>query len=112
MDITKEFKDKLELSIVEGIAFGLENKTLAESDLPQISQFVLDKIDTINTQEELRTFLAELSEKWSALKQVELIAMRDLNQQHEMRTVEQVTDLANSGQIEEAIDLAKLTTQK
>ena len=112
MQISQEYKAHLEKNIVEGIAYGVENQTIQQNELADIARFVLDHIDVITTQEELKQFLADLTAKWPSLEHVALVARRDLDQQEDMQAADHVTDLLKEGQLDEALTAAKSATEE
>lgn len=112
MKITQNHKDEMEKKLVECIVLALENNSLQESELPQIANLILDKIDNIKTQTELISLLEELSSRWPIFKNIELLENGELKEQKENVAIQDVLELAKSGKIDDAIDLAKLATNK
>lgn len=112
MNFTDQHKEEVERKIVEAIASAVEKKEIEESVLPDISEFVLDRIDKIQTQELLVEFLRLLSDKWSIFKGVFDLESGALRSLLDKKTADDVSQLANSGNIEEAIRIAKTATQQ
>lgn len=110
MDFTQEHKNEIERKIVEAIIAGLENKSLLESQLSEIADFVLQRIDAVKNQDELLAFLADLSSKWSIFNNVKLTEEGEVKAEAENEVAKGVLDLAKSGKIDDAIDLAKTMT--
>lgn len=112
MDSFAQHKNDLEKRIVETVITSLEKNSLEESQLAEIADFVLGRIDTIQTQEELIAFLNELSFKWPLFSNLSLIEKGDVKDKVEDEVAEGVETLAQTGKIDDAIDLAKTITQK
>jgi hypothetical protein len=112
MGITAEHKEEIQKSIVEAVIQALENEHLLESDLPAIGQFVLDKIDGIGTHDELVNFVGELASRWPVFKHIESVEKNKAEREEELKTADQIGDLASSGKIEEALGLAKSATEE
>ncbi|OGH12390.1 MAG: hypothetical protein A2857_01495 [Candidatus Levybacteria bacterium RIFCSPHIGHO2_01_FULL_36_15] len=110
MQLTDEHKKDIERSIMECIINALNKDLISSKDLPEISSYVLPKAETITTQEEMITFLKELSVKWNIFSQVLSSENGEVRGQMESQTVDKVTDLVKSGKIDEALDLAKSVT--
>ncbi|MCL5433148.1 MAG: hypothetical protein M1524_03510 [Patescibacteria group bacterium] len=109
-DFTDEQKNEIEKRIVETAIDGIERNVLAEDQLALISSFVLEKIDNIKNTDELIFFLKELTSKWEIFSQIQSFIERQGNIQQEAKVAEDVSRLANDGKIDEAISLAKATT--
>ena len=107
VDFTDQHKAQVEAQIVEIVAASLENNVLGQEELPVIATFVLDKIDTIKTQDELAVFLAELSGKYPIFKNIAIVEKGILNHEKENVVVKDMLNLAKNGKIDEAIQLAK-----
>lgn len=110
MDITQDHKNEIEKKIVETIALSLENNTLQQNELSDIASFVLDRMDQVKNHEELILFLSELSSKWPIFGQIEAIEKGEVKEQKEEQAFQNVLDLAKSGKIDEAVNLAKEAT--
>lgn len=112
MEDFKNLKEVIEKDIVEQVIVGLENGALKEEDLPQIGQFVLEKIDAIKNQPELINFLTELSGKWGIFENIKKIEEGRAQEQVEDEAAEGVLTLLKHGKIENALNLAKNITSK
>lgn len=111
MPIDEQHKLHVETSIVNTIADALEKGSVETSDLPDISDFVLARIDAVKTEDELAEFLTELTAQWSFFQPILDIELGRVKSQLEKKIAHDVLKLANSGNIEEAIRLAKTMTQ-
>lgn len=112
MEFTEEHKNRIERAIVETVISALENGNLAESELSQIANFVLEKIDQIKTHDELVIFLSDLSSRWPIFTNLETLEKGEIEEKVEDEVAEGVLTLAQSGKIEEAVNLAKTITDK
>lgn len=111
MDVSEDHKREIEGKIVEDIVLGLENSKLTQMDLPIIADFVLRKIDTVSDHEQMVAFLTELSDKWTIFENIKKIEIGEVKDKTEDKVAENVLNLAKSGQIENAISLAKTMTE-
>ncbi len=112
MQFTEHHKEEVERRIVEAMIRGLEESKLTTHETTIIAGLVLERIDAITTQDALAEFLTELSAKWpifQPLMQIELGKVRSVLEQ---KIAHDVLQLANSGNIEEAIRLAKTMTEQ
>jgi len=112
MGITPEHKEQIKKSIIESVVQALEQDHLSESDLPGIGRFVLDRVDSLQTHEELVLFVGELATKWPIFKHIESSEKAKAERQEDLQTAEKVGELASSGKIEEALGLAKSATEE
>jgi len=110
MDVTPEHKNEIEKKIVEAIVAGLENKNLLESQLSEIADFVLQRMDAVKNQDELLAFLADLSSKWPVFNNIKLTEEGEAKNEAEKDVAKGVLDLAKNGKIDDAIGLAKTMT--
>ncbi len=111
MDFTEEHKHDIEMRIVRRIILAIEKQELTSADLPNIADLILARIDTIKTQDELAEFLTELSARWSVFKDVLEIELGRVKSNLEKKIARDVLNLANAGNIEEAIRLARTMTE-
>ena len=111
MDVTKEHKDHILNQIVETAITALENDTLAEDQLQVIANYTLSAIDTITTGEQMVTFLSGLSEKWPLFASIEQLEKAQTQEKVESEVAEGVLTLAKTGNIDDAIKLAKSVTE-
>lgn len=107
MDFTDEKKKEIEKQIVDKSITALEQGFIKESGLGEISQFVLSKIDEIKTQAELITFLRELSSRWHFFSDMLVIESGEAQFAQEKSSIDDIEKLAKSGNLDEAISLAK-----
>ena len=111
MDVDLEHKKKIYNDIVEVIITALEKNELSSSEIPKIANFVLVQIDAVNNHEDLITFLKNLSNKWPIFENIEEIEKGEVKDQKEEEVAEGVLQMAKSGNVEEAINLAKTMTE-
>ncbi len=112
MDINQEHRQKIKRSVIEAMIDALEKENLTESDIPEIGKFVLDRIENINTHDELVKFVGELATKWPIFKHIESAEKVVADRQEEVKVADQVEDLVSRGKIEEALGLAKSATEE
>lgn len=110
MEVTEEHKKVLEQRIVEAMMTGLDQDVITSDELPDIADFVLDKIDQLKTQDELMQFLRELSGKWHIFSQILVIESGEVKEHIEHKVASNVLDLVRAGKVDDAISLAKSAT--
>lgn len=110
MQLTSERKDEILQKIVDRILTGLENGNLTEEELKPIADFVLGRIDEFQTEDELIPFLLELAQKWSVFSNIHIQEKGEIIANKETQASQDVLDLAKSGKLDEALNLAKRVT--
>lgn len=110
MQLSQERRDDVEKQIAELVIKGLREGTIQDQDLSPIGKFVLEKIDTLQTEELMVVFLTELSQKWSLFSNILTIEKGKVTDQTENQVAQDVLGLAKEGKIDEAVDLAKTAT--
>lgn len=107
MDHIEEKKKEVEKQIVDVCIGGLDNKSLTEDQMGDISFFVLERIDLVKTQEELVEFLEQLAGRWSIFAGMLSIVKGEEKVVQEKIEVENVENLIKSGNIDQALMAAK-----
>lgn len=110
MDFTESHKKEIEKQIVEAIITSLDKDNLKTTELPNIANFVLERIDNIKTHNELILFLGELARIWPVFVNLTAIEKGEVKEIKEDEVAQSVLTLAKSGKIDEAINLAKTMT--
>lgn len=107
VEINQEYKEKIEKYLLDTIVVCLDKGTLKEADLAQVADFVLERIDLVNNQEELIQFLNDLSAKWPVFDDIKELTKGEVKEVREDKAETTVLDAAREGDVEEAINLAK-----
>ncbi|MBU4016288.1 hypothetical protein KJ980_01655 [Patescibacteria group bacterium] len=110
MQLSQERKDEVLKAIAELIIAGLKDGSIVEDDLFPIANFVLEKIDTLATEEQMVVFLSELAQKWPVFSKIYSHEKGKVLEHTENLAAQNVMDLAKEGKIDEAVDLAKSVT--
>ncbi len=110
MDFTATDKEDIERQTLEIIAKALENDELTEAELPEISKYILGRIDKIENSDQLVTFLKDLSEIWPIFKSILDIEKGKVRSSMEKKAISDISTLTHNGNIEEAITMAKSAT--
>lgn len=110
MQLSQERKDEVLKEIADLIIAGLKDGTILEDDLFPIANFVLEKIDTLATEEQMVVFLSELVQKWPVFLKIHAHEKGKVLEQTENIAAQNVMDLAKEGKIDQAVDLAKSVT--
>lgn len=107
MEFTEEKKKELEKQIVEMAISALENGAITEYMLGDISQFVLSRIDGIKNDEELATFLKDLSQRWSMFSPLYQEQKGQEQEEKDEAIADKAQALVKAGNIDEAIQIMK-----
>lgn len=111
MQLLQGRRDAIEKAIVELVINGLKEGSLPEDDLSPIANFVLEKIDTLQTEEQMVAFLAELAQKWPIFSNIHILEKGKVIEKTENQAAQNVLELAKEGKIDQAVDLAKSVTE-
>ena len=112
MDVTAQHKTEIERKILKEIINALENEKLTEAELPDIADFVITHIDPVQNHEQMIKFLDELSAKWPFFDNIEQLERGEVTEAKEDQVEQKVLEMAKSGRVDEAINLAKTVTEK
>lgn len=112
MDLIQTQKDKIENKIADVLLTHIENGQVTQDEIPLISYFVLEHIDTLQTQEDLVGFINELVMKWPIFASLKIIIEGESKEQAEGVVAQDVTMLTQQGRLEEALQLAKSATNR
>ena len=112
MPFTDQHKEELERRIVETIIQALEKGEVKQSDLSEVATVVLEKVDQLENQDQVAEFMTELSVRWPIFKPILQIELGKIKSELEKRVAHEVLRLANSGDVEAAIRLAKTMTEQ
>lgn len=107
-----QYKQNIEQQIVDTIAKAVEEQKLIETQLPEISEYVLSKIDQITTHDQLIGFLSHLSLKWPVFQNIAVQEEGKLQKVVESKVAEDVLRLISKGQTNQAIALAQSISKK
>lgn len=111
MNLTKEQKDILASDVVRTMIHALEEQKLQLDDMSIIADFILQGIDSIQTQEQLAQFMGELAQRWPIFENISLVEKGKVEDKMEDRALEQVLTMTKNGDIEGALALAKQASQ-
>lgn len=107
MELTAEHKKEAERRLVEIIIKALEQGDLKADEFPVVSSFILDKIKEANNHDSLMQFLRELSGKWRIFTPALVLESGEIKEGQKNEVAQNVLNLARSGKIDEALNLAK-----
>lgn len=111
MQLSQERRDGVEKAIADLVLKGFKEGLIQDEDLSPIGKFVLEKIDTLQTEEQMVAFLTELAKKWPLFSNILTIEKGKVTQNSENQVAQNVLDLAKEGKIDQAVDLAKTATE-
>lgn len=78
--ISEEAKNIIYTQLADAMLEGLETNVLSGKDSETSAQYVLERLEAVTTQEELLSFLEEVSDRWPTYKNVYLSAKEDAMQ--------------------------------
>lgn len=107
MDELKDKKNQIEQAITDVILAQIEKEILTTEESSEIVNFCLEKIHAVNSAEELQAFLAEISAKWPIFAGIASLEQGKVKEEQKEEAVDNIVSLVNSGNIDEAVDLAK-----
>jgi short-subunit dehydrogenase involved in D-alanine esterification of teichoic acids len=110
MDTLQDKRTELEKRIVEVALANIEKETLTLDQATEITDFWLAKVADLESEEELLNFVKELATKWPIFDGIVLVEQGNVQKQEEVKVADNVVSLVKGGQIEEALDLAKSST--
>jgi len=104
--VSQEIKD-VENRIVDTLIGSLDKEMIETTEVPHVASYVLDNLYGVTTHDELMQFLRDVSAKWPIFTNLLVVKYGQINQAEENKAASNVLQLAKSGKIEEAVDLAK-----
>lgn len=111
MDNFTAYKHAIETKVTDTIIASLENGKLKEADLPALSDLILERIDGIDSEEKLEAFLEELAAQWDIFAPILSLEVGKRQEQKEKAALDQAISLVHTGNIDDAISLAKTATE-
>lgn len=112
MDFDEARKNVVGERLARKVARALEDGTVTLEQLPEISSYILDNIDTITNHGQLMTFLTELSQKWPVFSNVLTMEQGEVQEKKEDQKIEQVENLIKENKIDEALKVAESATEQ
>lgn len=110
MTITANYIKHIEREIIEISLNALEKNELTEEDLKNIAETVLETSGKIALHDELLTMLEGLAVNWPIFSNTLILEKGKKLEEHKGAVIDSVLGLAKSGQIQEAIAVAKSFT--
>lgn len=106
-----EKKKSLEKQIVETMINAAENKIITDEQLSVISTVILAKLDGIIDNVTYEEFLEEITNRWDMFKPLLVLEKSVEKEKIEEEAIKQALQLVQQGNIEEAINTAKVANQ-
>ncbi|MDP3998368.1 MAG: hypothetical protein Q8P89_02035 [bacterium] len=110
MELSEEHKKEIKMKLMETIITSLEQGRLSNDELPGVASFILERMDTLKDQDELRFFLSELAAKWPIFTDILVGEIGVAREKEEEKAEGYVSELMKSGKLDEAVNLAKKVT--
>ena len=111
MSFDEEHKKKIEEQLVQQIISALEQEKIDSPTSSIISGYILDNIDTIQTQQDLHLFLLDLSTRWPFFSTIYELEKGQEQEAHKDEKIADIQNMLKSGNIEEALTIAKSATE-
>jgi len=111
MAFTHEQVNSIYKLMLDTILIGLETEELEAYEVSEIAEFVLGKVDKLDTDHELHDFYSELSDRWPFLEVLNDQKEAETAKQMESAASEDALTLLKQGKIEDALAIAKSATQ-
>lgn len=105
------YRQAIEQKLVEAIATGVEQGQVQESQLPEISNYILSHLDKITTHDQLIGILSHLALKWPVFRIIATEEEGKLKQVVEKNVAKDVLRLINKGHTKQAVSLAQKITK-
>lgn len=99
-------KSEVERHIVETIISGLNQGLLKEYQLQEIATFVLERIDIVETQDQLIGFLHQLSLKWPIFEHLAIHEEASLKKDDDSKAAQNLLTLIKNDQISNTDNLS------
>lgn len=111
MELNSERRKEFGKQIVETVLQALSSDTVSVQEASQMSRYILDNIIDIKTDADLVTFAKSLAEKWQLFQHLATMEEGYAQEAKEDAVANKVEELTQSGNLDEALNLAKSATQ-
>lgn len=108
MVITSEYRTEVERRILGIMASALESSQMTEVESGEVARFILDRLDTVETHQELVAFLADLAQRWPIFTEIGNTEMAKAIEAKKGDVTTQMTSYLRSGDIDAALDAVKV----
>lgn len=88
-----------------------EEEILNEEEVQGLAQFVLDRIDTLKTDDDVVNFAKQLNAKYDGFANIEMLLKGMQERKLEQHVANKVLQLIKTGETKQAVALAKQHTQ-
>lgn len=110
MDNFLNKKNQIEQQISDIVLKEIEEERLTKDASLEIIQYCLPKIEALNTQQELLLFLSDLSSKWPVFANLATLEQGKTKEEKSDEVARNIASIAQAGNIDEAVNLAKAVT--
>jgi len=87
--VTAQLREKVYNDLWEATLHAMDKEELSEEDAQEVADFILGKLDTVQTHPELFSFLEELASKWPVYSNVFLLLKSEEMNQDKIHTIQQ-----------------------
>lgn len=107
MELTEEHKNEVGKQIVLTLANAAEDKKIFMPEIKAVSAFVLERLDSCITHEQLIDFLTQLFLKWPIFSHILTVEKGKGLEEKEKEKVKQLEELIKRRKLDEALEIAK-----
>lgn len=90
--ITEAERSSVYDDLFHAVYYAIEKAEITEEDAQESADFILKRLDTIQTKQELLTFLEELANKWTIYSNVFLLAKSENQTKEKIQDIQQQID--------------------
>jgi len=111
VDPLKEKKYQIEQELVRIILGEIESEKLSFDQSKEITEYSVPKLKSITSEDDLLKFITELSTKWPLFTPLVTFEQGKAKEEQKDVVTDNIMDLVDSGNINEAVDLAKTANE-
>jgi|SRR3989344_7639653 len=105
MVLNSDYKNKVGKELTIQLAVSLRDGKISNAEMSEIAAFVLEKINNVNTTEELSAFLDELGKKWPLFENLTLMEKKGIMENEDQKKVEELSTLIKNNQLDKGEDI-------
>lgn len=106
MPLTQDHRDEIGMQLTRQLGKALREGTLAMDQVPDLVDYILEKLAQIATHEELIKFLMDLNERWSSFDLVLTSEKTHVQKEEDLEKAAEVEQLISEKKLDEALQKA------
>ena len=111
MELTSEYKEAIAKQLLSLMTKALQENTVTELDLQEMAEWFSLRTKTMTTRAEMTAFIAELAAKWPVLAPLVTLETAKAKEAEEVQVAQNVTELVRTGNLDDALQVAKSATR-